>query len=74
MEERAHFEGPVAGDKDGTTKFTELDLDGAVEWKAVVSSSRINVPVMDSIPDKGGTVNLSENQSFQASVGGDLYC
>ena len=72
--ENTHYKGPVPGDKDGTTKFTDLNLGinrdenmkDATSWKVLVSKKAIPLPKLDSGAE--GT-KLSVPNEIEASIG-----
>ncbi|NMA86410.1 MAG: hypothetical protein GX968_03690, partial [Tissierellia bacterium] len=74
LKENTHYNGPVPGDSDGTTKFTQLhfglspdeNMKDAKSWMAFVSKDPINVPKLNiSAP---GTVLFASGE-IEASIG-----
>ncbi|NMA87374.1 MAG: hypothetical protein GX968_08625, partial [Tissierellia bacterium] len=80
LKENTHYKGPVPGNNDGTTKFTELhfglnpdeNMKDAETWKAWTSKNPIAVPKLNAgAPGAPGTV-LYALDEIEASIGNYL--
>ncbi len=81
--ENTHYKGPVPGDSDGTTKFTELhiglnpdeNMKDAESWKAWISENPIAIPKLNAADTAGTVLPVSDfepGKEFNASIGNYL--
>ncbi|HSH36078.1 hypothetical protein, partial [Schnuerera sp.] len=60
LKQTIHYEGPVPGDEDGTTRFTKLELEENAEWKYIISNDKPKIPIIHSRIE-GTPYNTNEN-------------